>query len=709
VRFDTIARSRYLAAWLVATALLKAETAAAVNVLTQHNDNARTGANLSETTLTTSNVNVNTFGKLWSYSVTGQVYAQPLIAQNVTIGGTAHNVVFVATMHNNVYAFDADRSGAALWSVNLGTSVTLPTSNLGSTGPCSSGYKDILGEIGVMSTPVIDLATNTMYVAAKTHEGTAYIDRIHALDITTGAEKMGGPVQITASSGTHTLDSLRANQRAGLLLSGGRVLVGFASYCDAPTYYGWLLSYSASNLAQAPTVFSTVPDGSQAGIWMSGAGPSADGSGNIYVISGNGSFNGNTSGGRNFGNTVFKLNSSLGIVDWFTPYNQSSLNSSDLDLGSSGALLIPGTSLLVAGGKEGKIYLLNSGSLGHFQSGSDSQIVQSFMSSGTHLHGAPVVWNGPSGTLVYAGAESDYIKGYRLSGGLFATSPFTRTSFTSPANAMPGSILSVSANGSTMGSGILWANMTVSQDANHATVAGVLRAFDANNLSVELWNSQQNSTRDSFGNHAKYCPPTIANGKVYMATFSNQVAVYGLLGATTPTPTATIRATPTVRGTPTPTSTATPTSRARVTPTARPRATPTATPVGGSVLLSQAHPVAVSSTETSTTPGTAAVDGSTTTRWSSAFSDPQWIRVDLGATHTISRVVLNWEAAYGKAYQVQTSNDAVTWTSLFQTTTGAGGVNDLTVSGSGRYVRMYGTARGTAWGYSLWELQVYGQ
>jgi hypothetical protein len=665
---------------LIAAALLKARSAGAVNVLTQHNDNARTGANLSETVLTTTNLNVSQFGKLWSYPVTGQVYAQPLHVEGVTIGGVARNVLYVATMHNVVYAFDADSPGAAIWSVSLGPSVPLPTSSLGTTGPCPT-YQDIQGEIGIMSTPVIDPASGTLYVEAKTFEGGAYIDRIHALDILSGAEKMGGPVAITASvsgtQGARTLDSLRANQRAALLLSSGRVYVAFASYCDSGPYYGWLFAYSAANLAQAPLVYTSVQDGSQAGIWMSGGGPSADDAGNVYLTTGNGSFNGDT-GGRNLGNSFIKLNSSLGVLDWFTPYNWANLNSMDADLGSAGALLIPGTSLIVSGGKEGKIYLVNANNMGHYLSGSDSQIVQSFMSSSTHLHGSPVHWMGPVGALVYVGAESDFIKGYRLTGGLFATSPFTQTAFKSPSGAMPGSILAVSANASAAGSGILWANMSISQDANHATVPGVLRAFDASNLSIELWNSQQNAARDSFGNLAKFCAPTIANGKVFLGTFSNQVAVYGLLGAPTPTPTAT------TAGTPTP------------------------TPVG-SADLALNKPATASSVENTGTTANLAVDGNTTTRWGSAFTDPQWIMVDLGATTFITRVRLNWEAAYGKTYQIQTSNDNATWTTIKDVPAGAGGIEDWTgLTGSGRYVRMYGTARGTAWGYSLWELEAYG-
>jgi hypothetical protein len=528
----------HLSALLLAVACGAAHPAHAINVLTQHNDNARTGANLIETTLTASNVNASQFGKLWSYAVTGHVYAQPLVAQNLTIGGATHDVVFVATMHNNVYAFDADHAGAPLWSTNLGPSVPLPdSSGLGTTGPCST-FQDIGGEIGILSTPVIDLVTRTLYVEAKTRESGAYIDRLHALDLATGAERMGGPVTIAASltgtAGTHTLNSLRASQRAGLLLSGSRVYVGFASYCDATPYYGWLLGYNAIDLTQAPFVYSPTRDGAQGGIWMSGEGPSADGLGNVYVATGNGSFNGD-SGGGNFGNSVLKLDRTLHLVDWFTPYNQGSLNGADLDLGSAGPMLIPRAvhqpeaGLIVTGGKEGKIYLLNGANLGHFHAGSDSQIVQSFMSSGTHLHGSPVYWSGPVGALVYVGAEGDYIRGYKLNAGLFGTSPITQTTFTSPSGAMPGSILSVSANGSAAGTGILWANMTISQDANHATVPGVLRAFDASSLGVLLWDSQQNAARDALGNHAKYCPPTIANGKVYMATFSNQVVVYGLL------------------------------------------------------------------------------------------------------------------------------------------------------------------------------------
>jgi hypothetical protein len=676
---------------------ISATDAAAVNVLTQHNDNARTGANLSETLLTTSNVSSTQFGKLWAYPVLGQVYAQPLIAQGVVIGGVTRNVVYIATMRNNVYAFDADSSsGTPLWSVNLGPSVPLPAPGLGTGGPCGN-YQDIQTEIGVMSTPVIDLPSRTIYVEAKTRESGVYIDRLHALDMTTGAEKLGGPVTITASvsgtQGARIFDSLRANQRPALLLNSGRVYVAFASYCDAPPYYGWLFAYSASNLAQAPLVYTPVQDGSAAGIWQSGQGPSADAAGNVYVATGNGSFNGD-SGGRNRGNSFIKLTSNLSVLDWFTPYNQSSLNAADNDLGSAGLMLIPGTSLAVSGGKEGKLYLVNINNLGHFQSGTDSQIVQSFMNTNAHLHGSPVHWASPNGPLVYVGAEGDYVKAYRLVNGIFETTPFSRTTFTAPPGAMPGTILSISANGSTPGTGILWASTTVSQDANHATVPGILRALDASNLMTVLWTSQQNAARDSLGNHAKYCPPTIANGRVYMATFSNQVVVYGRLTAATPTATPRTTPTPTARGRATATATA----------TVRPRLTPTP---GSNLALGR--PAAASSVENASLGAGNAVDGSTSTRWASATSDPQWLSVDLGTPASISRVRLNWEAAYASAYQIQVSSDNVGWTTIRSVTGGTGGIVDLTgLVGTGRYVRMYGTARGTAWGYSLWEFEVYG-
>jgi hypothetical protein len=263
----------------VAASLWLTTPAAAVEVLTQHNDLHRTGGNTNETQLTTASVNAAQFGRLWSYPVDGHVYAQPLIAQGVVVGGgAARNVVYIATMHNSVYAFDADSgSQTPLWSVNLGPSVPLPDATIGTN--CGS-YRDTFHEIGIQSTPVIDRASNTIYVVAMT---SGYVHTIHALDLGTGANKLSGPTTITASLNGRTLQGRYSNQRPSLVLANGRVYVGFAGYCDTGTYYGWLLGYSASNLAAPPIVFNAAHDGSSNGIWMGGGAPAVDALGNLYL------------------------------------------------------------------------------------------------------------------------------------------------------------------------------------------------------------------------------------------------------------------------------------------------------------------------------------------------------------------------------------------------------------------------------------------
>lgn len=500
-----------------------------VNVLTQHNDNGRTGANLNETTLNTVNVNVGQFGKLFSRTVDGQIYAQPLYVSQVNFGSRGiHNVVYVATEKNNLYAFDADdpNASAPLWQVNFGTPV--PVKNVGE-------LVDINEYVGITSTPVIDLATRTLYCVAKTKQGGSYPQKLHALDITTGQEKFGGPILIGGSvpgtgdgtrRGTITFDSLRHLNRPGLLLHNGYLYIAFGSHGDVRPYQGWVFSYNAANLQQV-AVFNTTPDTWGGATWQSGQGLAADATG-VYSMTANGHFDGDI-GGRNLSSSFLKLGGpSLNLADWFSPYNADALDSSNEDLASAGPLLLPGTNLLVGGGKEGVLYLIDRGNMGHFRAGANSQIVQDFQAGAGHIHGSPVYWNSPQyGPLVYLWTEDDALKAFRFVNGIFQTAPVATGSITAP-DGMPGAILSVSANGGTVGSGIVWASLPFSGDANTATVPGVLRAFDASNVGIELWNSMQDPSRDDLGNFAKYTPPTIANGKVYLATFSNQLVVYGL-------------------------------------------------------------------------------------------------------------------------------------------------------------------------------------
>jgi len=510
---------------------------AQVHVLTQHNDLSRTGSNLNENFLNINTVVPYSFGKLFEYPVTGHVYAQPLYVSGLDIPGKGiRNVLFIATMHNDVYAFDADDAAQAsipFWKVNFGPSVPMPDPNI---GKACGNYNDIKNEIGILSTPFIDLASKTMWLVAKTKEGGQYIDRIHALDITTGTAKNGSPqiiqgnavgTGVGGTNGSIPFISVNENQRSSLVFSNGIVYVCYAGYCDTPPYHGWIFGYDANDLTQK-IIFNTTPNGDEGGIWMSGQGPAVDANGDLYVITGNGAFNPVT---QDYGDCFLRLRpngNSLSVIDYFAPYNQAYLDQIDLDLGSDGPLLIPGTNLVTGSGKEGVLYLLNRNDFGKFNSTQDT-CLQRFQAFNGHLHGSPVIWSDQSGiTTTYWWTESDRLKAFRLNNGLFNPIP-SALGPQAPNQGMPGAMLSISANGTLAGSAILWATIPTLEDANHATVDGMLRAFDAADITRELWNSEQLTTRDRLGKFAKFCSPTIVNGKVYAATFSNKVMVYGVV------------------------------------------------------------------------------------------------------------------------------------------------------------------------------------
>ncbi len=503
---------------LAVSLVLHPSSSRAVNITTQHADNNRTGLNSSETILTPANVNSANFGKLFEKTVDGDMYPQPLYLQGLSIGGGTHNVVFCATANNSIYAFDADNGGAATyWSRNLGTAVP--------QGDVDCCCTDVATVIGVMSTGVIDTSTNTWYVVHKQKNADAtYHQFLHAIDVFTGNEKFSGPKEISASASGVSFDAKLNNQRCGLLLQGGNVYIAWSSHNDCGGYHGWVMGYSASTLNQVAAWPDTVAGGSQAGIWMSGGGLIGDGS-NIYFMTGNGTFDANT-GGNNLGESFVKLNSSLVRQDFFTPFDQGSLNSSDRDLGGGGVVLIPGTQRLVGGGKGGKWYLVNSASMGGYNASVDA-CLQSFMVTDTtdglnHLHGTPSYFNGS----LYVGGESDQLKQFSWNGTSLGTTPTTQTTFEAVTNSMPGWHHSISANGTT--NGIIWATRVFSGDANHTTQPGIMHAFDATNLATELWNSHQDQTRDDLGNFAKNPGPIVANGKVFVPTFSNKLCVYGL-------------------------------------------------------------------------------------------------------------------------------------------------------------------------------------
>jgi len=509
--------------------------AAQVNVTTYHNDNSRTGQNINETILTTSNVNKTDFGKLFSQAIDSDAYAQPLYVSSVTINGATHNVVYVATMNDSVYAFDADSNtgsnASPLWMVNFtdpGKGITtVPTSDVHCT--------DSIVPIGIFSTPVIDTTSNTIYVVARTLENGKYYHRLHALDITTGAEKFGGPVAIEATvegtgvgskNGNITFNSQLENQRAALLEQNGLIYIGFASLCDYGNYHGWLFAYSASTLAQN-AVWLTTPNGSKGGIWGSGNGPAGDVSYNTFVPLGNGTFDVNT-GGTDYGQSVMKLAPPAGgtfsILDYFTPYNVSSYNTSDLDIGSSGLVLLPDQTgpyqhLLVQGDKAGNLFLINRDNMGHYNSSNNNQIVQYIASADPGMWSSPAWWN----NYVYIGANNDYIKAFSFNTttGLLSTTP---SSETTEKYSYPGTTVSISSNNTT--EGIVWAL----NNAKFASTTGQasLHAYKATNLATQLYSSKDDATRDDPGAPVKFTVPTIANGKVYITT-QKDLVVYGLL------------------------------------------------------------------------------------------------------------------------------------------------------------------------------------
>jgi hypothetical protein len=492
------------------------------------------GATLSETTLTTSNVVPGGFGLVFKLPVDDNVMAQPLYVPNVVINQVAHNVLYVATMSDTLYAFDADAGGAPLWTLNLATfenATPVPIAQF-----VYSGNKNIINNLGILSTPVIDLSTNTLYAVACTLENSTLVYRLHAVDITNGSPRAGSGVVISGSYHSMTFDARNLWQRASLVLVGDNIVFGVGALeleSTAHLYSGWVMAYNKSTLAQTG-IFATESTGNGGGgVWQSGRPPAVDSSGFIYVITGNAYTNG-YDGVNNFSESVLKLNPAQGLalVDWFTPSNWLTMDNQDLDLTSSGPMLVPGTGLIVGGGKTGVLYVLNTGGLGG-NTANDSLAVQKIQISTSELRGGPVYWQRSAangGPLLYDWGVSDRLKAFAFNGSTFATTPSAQGNVTN--QIFPGGILTLSANGETPGSGVVWATVATSGNAeDNPPTPGALYAFDAGNVATQLWNSNMNAAHDAFGNFAKFVPPLVANGRVYVATWSKQVVVYGLMGA----------------------------------------------------------------------------------------------------------------------------------------------------------------------------------
>ncbi|WP_221269974.1 hypothetical protein RBB78_15130 [Tunturiibacter empetritectus] len=522
------------------TLALTVQTIAMTNapdVTTFHYDVARDGLNAQETILTQSNVNSTQFGKIGFDAVDGKVDAQPLFLANVFVGGQLHNVLYVATEHNSVYAFDAD-NGTQIWKTSILGS--------GETTSDDRGCSQITPEIGITSTPVIDRRQGTngslFTIGMSKDANGGYHQRLHALDLTTGLDT-GSPTDIAATypgngdnsqNGNVVFDPVQYAERAALLLLNGNIYTGWTSHCDSGPYTGWVIGYSESTLAQTQ-VLNLTPNGNEGSIWMSGDGLAADSSGFLYLLQANGTFdttlnsNGFPASG-DYGNAMVKLSTTgrLAVADYFETYNGTTESSEDLDLGSGGEMLLPDQTdasghvhhLIVGAGKDKNIYLADRDNLGKFNPASapmDSNIYQEIPGAMTGMvYSTPAYFNG---TLYYS-SDGDTLKAFPLTNAVLATSPSSQTTVKF---SHPGPTPSISANRTQ--NGIVWAL------ESGLSAAGVLHAYDPSNLTREFYNSNQAPKgRDSFGNGNKFITPLIVNGKVYVGTQSG-VAVFGLLPA----------------------------------------------------------------------------------------------------------------------------------------------------------------------------------
>jgi hypothetical protein len=503
----------------------------AQNVITSQYDNARTGANLAETHLTPDNVNVQHLGKLFTLQVDGDVYAQPLFLRGVEIPGKGrHDVLFVATEHDSVYAFDADgKPSSPLWQTSF------LKDGLTAVPARDAQCPFIAPEVGITSTPVIDPDSGTLYVLARTKDASglyasSYSQRLHALAVTTGAEKFGGPVEIQASmsakgrgssDGKLNFNPLRDNPRAALLLNNGSVYLTWASTCDVGPYHGWAMSYDAHSLKQK-AVFNASPDGGDSGFWAGDTGPAADKAGNIFVATGNGEFDANK-GGRDYGDTLLKLDGQgLKLGDYFAPFNVDALSGSDSDLGSGGPMLLPDQSgphphLAVVAGKGGVLYLVDRDHMGHWQAANDSHAVQTVdLKNG--VFGSMTYWN----HYVYVLSDSDALRQLEVKDGRLALKAASGNTFPG-VSATP----TLSANGNR--DGVVW--VLNSKLWNGPDRPAILYAYDAKDVSHELYDSEKNARRDRAGMALRFNIPTVVDGHVYVGA-KREVDVYGLL----PTP-----------------------------------------------------------------------------------------------------------------------------------------------------------------------------
>jgi len=643
------------------------------NVLTQHNDIGRTGWFNNETSLTKRNVKPGSFGKIFSRPVDDQIYAQPLIV-TATIKSEQKNIVIVATVNNSIYAFDADSANItkAYWQINLTPAGSRVIRNTDMTGACGGGYRDFSGNMGIVGTPVIDPVTQTLYLVARSvTTSNQFQQYLHSIDVTTGNERANSPVLISAivngtgdgsAAGKVNFDSQKQNQRPGLLLLNGIVYIGWSSHCDWGPYHGWIIGYDATSLQQK-SVYNTTPDGYNGGIWMSGAGLSADENGNIYAAVGNGSVgkNGDPSNITNRSESALKLTPSgatLTVASFFSPSNIAELEGADLDFGVTEMLLLPNTDRTLVGCKDGKLYLLNRNNMGGYNAASNNVVQTIDLGTNAHLRSSFAYYKGSQKEFVYTWSENSLLKALSYDRNLnqFNTNNTISSGVQGPIG-NNGALLSVSSNGSADTTAVLWASHAANGDANQSVRPGILRALDANDVSKEIWNSSQYPI-DNPGNYAKFNCPVIANGKVYLATFSNQLIVYGLKK-------------------------------------------------NGGVITCPPGNLGLNKTSSSSS-GTAsnAFDGNQTSQWVSQVSDAQTLSVDLRGRYDLCNIVLKWGAKVGVNFSLQVSDDNIHWTSLAAITNNSSATTSLPVIGSGQFVQLLGTKGQN--GYTLNEFEIYG-
>ncbi len=706
---------------LPATLLLVLAThrAEAQHVWTQHNNQERTGWYKSEQVLKQSNVSKNTFGLKFTCTVDDQVVGQPLVMMNITLPSVgAKNVMFVATVNNSIYCYDAESNGSYYWMRNFTNVNNLgggsrPANN-GDIHPslCGGSYGDFTGQMGIVGTPVIDSATNTMYFVTKVVHGTVdntpwgdvhpapgvfreytyssngFHQFLHAIDITNGNERANSPVEIAASApgmgdgqvgGQVSFEPRRNFNRPGLALNNGKVYVAFGAHCDNNPSHGWMLAYDKSSLAQVSR-FVTTPDDGRGGIWMAGGAPAIDAGGHIYFTTGNSldetpdaskefnTYNSDPSIAKNRGESVVELNADLTLNSYFTPHDYKLNNDADNDFGQQ-VMILPGTGKVMTGVKANKLYVMTQDALGGYNAATDNVVQTVPLPGGSSGHSNFAYYSSGAQAFVYQGSEGTPVTAFPVNGsGTLGAGIGGSQSIPNPGG-LAGAYLSVSSNNLDASTAILWSYMPL--PCAGAICNGVLRAFNASDITKELWNSTMNAA-DALPGYSKMNPPTIALGNVFVSTALNKILVYGLSNGT---------------------------GCAQNVALNKPASS------DGSVAATDANCCQPNlAFDANPDPGAPS-------RWAGNSTDNNYLQVDLGSKYDICKIAAFFESGgWPKDYSFTVSDDGMNFTPVYQKTgyDGTGLYQEASGAFSGRYVRFQGITRGTPYAYSLYELQVFG-